>query len=203
MDRAVLGWLNFAVLIISSIAFSALYVLSVRPAHLERKIGERAYKRCGQYRMIAMIPMMLASFNYVVYHWYPLPIDPLPARFPWPYAVSVALAALIGIPALTVMLWGVRDAGEEALAPDKSHTMYGGIYEKIRHPQALGEAPLWLVFALLVNSPFLAIFSLLYLPVWYWWSVEEENDLLLRYGQAYADYRARTGMFFPKQRGAA
>ncbi len=203
MNRELLGWLNFAVLIISSIAFSILYVLSVRPAHLERKIGERAYKLCGQYRLIGMIPMMLASFNYVLYHWYPLPIDPLPARFPWPYVVSVAFAALIAIPALTVMLWGVRDAGKEALAPDKSHTMYGGIYEKIRHPQAIGEVLLWTVFALLVNSPFLTVFSLLYLPVWYWWSVEEEKDLLLRYGQAYADYRARTGMFFPKRRGAA
>jgi protein-S-isoprenylcysteine O-methyltransferase Ste14 len=201
MDRSVWAWLNFGVLIIASMVFAVLYVLSVRPAHLERKIGERAYKRCGQYRMMAMIPMTLASLNYVAYHWYPLPIDPLPARFPWPYAVSVALSALIGIPALAVMLWGVRDAGEEALTPDKSHTMYGGIYEKIRHPQALGEAPLWLVLALLINSPFLAVFSLLYLPVWYWWSVEEEKDLLLRYGQAYADYRARTGMFFPKRRG--
>ncbi len=198
-----LGWLNFAVLIVSSIVFSVLYVLSVRPAHLERKIGERAYKRCGQYRLIGMIPMALASLNYVIYRWYPLPIDPLPARFPWPYAVNVALAALVGIPAMAVMLWGVRDAGKEAMAPDKSHTMYGGIYGKIRHPQALGEAPLWLVLALLVNSPFLAVFSLLYLPVWYWWSVEEEKDLLLRYGQAYADYRARTGMFFPKRQGAA
>jgi protein-S-isoprenylcysteine O-methyltransferase Ste14 len=104
---------------------------------------------------------------------------------------------------LIVMFWGVRDAGGEALAPDKSHTLYGGIYDKIRHPQALGEVFLWLVFALLVNSPFLAVFSLLYLPVWYWWSVEEEKDLQLRYGQAYADYRARTGMFFPRRRDAA
>jgi len=202
MNQAMLGWLNFAVLVISSIAFSVLYMLSVRPAHLEQKIGKKAYRRCGQYRLIGMIPMGIASLNYVLYHWYPLPIDPLPARFSWPYWVNIVIAAIIGIPAMVLMLWGVRDAGKEALVPDKSHTMYGGIYEKIRHPQAVGEAPIWIVMALLVNSPFLAIFSLLYLGVWYWWSVEEEKDLLLRYGQAYADYRARTGMFWPKrQRG--
>ncbi len=196
-----LGWLNFAVLIVSSITFSVLYVFSVRPAHLEQKIGEKAYRRCGQYRMVGIIPMGIAAVNYVLYHWYPLPIDPLPARFPWPYWVSVVLAAIIGIPAMGLMIWGVRDAGSEALASDKSHTMYGGIYNKIRHPQAAGEAPIWIVIALLVNSPFLAIFSLVYLGVWYWWSVEEERDLLLRYGQAYADYCARTGMFWPRRQG--
>jgi protein-S-isoprenylcysteine O-methyltransferase Ste14 len=195
-----LGWLNFAVLVISSIAFSVLYVLSVRPAHLERKIGEQAYRRCGRYRLIGMISMGVASLDYVLYRWYPLPIDPLPARFPWPYWVSVVTAAAIGVSAMALMIRGVRDAGKEALAPDKSHTMYGGIYEKIRHPQAVGEAPLWIVMALLINSPFLMAFSLLYLGVWYWWCVEEEKDLLLRYGQSYADYCARTGMFWPKQR---
>ncbi|MBN1877250.1 MAG: hypothetical protein JXA33_23710 [Anaerolineae bacterium] len=194
-----LGWLNFVVLVISSIVFSVLYVLSVRPAHLEQKIREQAYRRCGQYRLIGMIPMGIASINYVLYHWYPLPIDPLPARFPWPYGVSVLIAVAVGVPALILMIRGVRDAGKEALTPDKSHTMYGGIYRKIRHPQAVGEAPLWIVMALLLNSPFLAAFSLLYLGVWCWWSVEEEKDLLLRYGQAYADYRARTGMFWPKR----
>ncbi|MBN2390605.1 MAG: hypothetical protein JXR84_07775 [Anaerolineae bacterium] len=203
MTQATIAWLNFAVLVFSSIAFSILYVLSVRPAHLEQKIGEKAYRRCGHYRMVAMVPMVVASLNYVLYRWYPLPIDPLPARFPRPYGINVTLATIIGIPAMALMLWGVRDAGKEGLAPDKSHTMYGGIYEKIRHPQAVGEAPIWIVMALLINSPFLAVFSLLYLGVWYWWCVEEEKDLLLRYGQAYAGYCARTGMLWPKrQRGS-
>ena len=200
MEQATLGWLNFAVLVISSLVFSVMYVLSVRPAHLERKIGEQAYRRCGWYRLIGTIPMGIASANYVLYRWYPLPIDPLPARFPWPYWVNVVITVVLGIPALALMLWGVRDAGKETMSPDKSHTMCGGIYEKIRHPQAVGEAPSWIGMALLINSPFLAVFSLLYLGVWYWWCVEEEKDLLLRYGQSYADYRARTGMFFPKRR---
>ena len=200
MNSAMIGWLNFAVLVVSSIVFSVMYVLSVRPAHLEQKIGEKAYRRCGQYRTIGTTPMMIAIFNYVLYRWYPLPIDPLPARFPWPYGINVTLAAIIGIPAMVLLFWGMHDAGKETLTPDKSHTMYGGIYEKIRHPQAVGEAPIWIVTALLVNSPFLAVFSLLYLGVWYWWCVEEEKDLLLRYGQAYADYRARTGMLWPKRR---
>lgn len=200
-----LGWLNFAVLVVSSIAFPVLYVLSAHPAHLEQKIGEQAYRRCKQYRMLSTIPMGLVCINFILYHWYPLPVDPLPARFPWPYWISVVAAIAIGVPSLTLMIRGALDAGAESLSPDKSHTMYGGIYEKIRHPQALGEAPIWWVMALLLDSPMLGLVSSLYLVIWYWWCVEEEKDLLLRYGQPYAEYRARTGMLFPKRqhRGAA
>jgi len=203
MDPSKIGWLNFTVLVISSVAFSLLYVLSVRPAQLERKIGKQAYRRCARYRMLSSFLMTVAMVNYVLYHWYPLPIDPLPARFAWPYWVNIILAALIGVPAMWIFIRGMRDAGEETMVPDKAHEIYGGIYEKIRHPQALGEAPLWLVTALIVNSPLLALFSLPYLGVWYWWCVEEEKDLLLRYGESYASYRARTGMFFPRRSGGA
>ena len=91
------------------------------------------------------------------------------------------------------------DAKREALVPDKSHTLYKGIYEKIRHPMALGEVPFWWVFAFLINSPFLVVFSFVWLPVWYWWCVAEEKDLVLRYGADYEEYRQRTGMFFPKR----
>ncbi len=203
MDRATLGWLNFVVLVVSSIAFSILYWLSVRPAHLEQKIGAAAYRRCGQYRLFSSALMTLAMIDYVLYRWYPLPIDPLPARFPWPYWVNILITALIGAPATWIFVRGMRDAGEETMKPDKAHKMYGGIYEKIRHPQALGEAPLWLGMALLIDSPFLAVFSVLYLGVWYWWCIEEEQDLRLRYGKPYIDYCARTGMFFPRRNGGA
>ena len=60
--------------------------------------------------------------------------------------------------------------------------MYGGIYQKIRHPQAVGEFPLWWVIAFLVHSPFLVLFSFLYVPVWYSLCLAEERDLVLRYG---------------------
>ena len=103
MEQATLGWLNFAVLGISSLVFSVMYVLSVRPAHLEQRIGEQAYRRCGQYRLFGTIPMGIASVNYVLYHWYPLPIDPLPARFPWPYWVNVVITVVLGIPALALI----------------------------------------------------------------------------------------------------
>ena len=195
-----IAWINFIVLIISGLLMHILYLLSVRPAALEQKIGPKAYERSALYRKILGVFMLFITVNYVVYHWYPLPIDPFPATFSWPYWVSVLIAVVIAIPSGYLMWRSIKDAGEEALTPDKSHTMYSGIYQKIRHPMALGEVPLWWVIAFLVHSPFMVVFSFVWVPVWYWWCVAEEKDLLLRYGDAYAQYRQETGMFIPKRR---
>ena len=108
------------------------------------------------------------------------------------------MAAVIGIPSMLLMVIGMRDAGEEAVRPKKEHSMYGGIYEKIRHPQAAGEVFAWLAIALLLHSPFLAVFSLIYFPIFLIMCFAEEQDLLWRYGDAYAEYCKKTGAFFPK-----
>lgn len=192
------AWINFGGMITAGVLMTALYILSVRPAHLERRIGERAYRRCGVYRAISMAFMGVVMLTYILYRRYPLPIG-LPETFGWPYWVSVVIALVIGIPALYLMIRGSVDAGTETAIPDKSHTLYGGIYRSIRHPQAAGEVWLWWVIAFLLNSPFLALFSLIWVPVWIGWCVAEEGDLVLRYGEAYETYREQTGMFFPRQ----
>lgn len=98
-------------------------------------------------------------------------------------------------------MWrGMKDAGEEAITPKAEHTMYGGIYEKIRHPQAAGEVFLWWVIAFLLHSPFLALFSFVYIPIFLIMCWAEEHDLLLRYGEAYAEYCRNTGAFIPRKR---
>lgn len=194
-----IAWINFAILVVSSVLFSYFYVKSVGPAALEKRIGPSAYRRCATYRLISSIFMCVAAANYILYYWFPLPL-PLPRTFPWPWWVSVVIAALIGVPSATLMYRGIQDAGEETMKPDREHTMYGGIYTRIRHPQALGEFPLWWTLAFLVHSPFLALFSFAYVPVWYYFCVAEERDLLIRYGAAYDEYRAATGFWLPSNR---
>jgi protein-S-isoprenylcysteine O-methyltransferase Ste14 len=77
--------------------------------------------------------------------------------------------------------------------------MYHGIYEKIRHPQAAGELPLWFSIAFILHSPFLLLFSLVFIPAWIYMCVAEERDLVIRYGQSYEEYKKRTGFWFPKR----
>lgn len=191
-----IAWINFTILIFSSILFMIFYVRSVSPAGQAMIVGEGAYRRCFYYRLISGIFEFIITANYILYIFYPLP-TPLPERFPWSWWFSIILALVIGIPATTLMVIGARHAGEETLRPKKEHAMYGGIYTKIRHPQAVGEVFLFAVIGLFLHSPFLTLFSLIYFPIFIIMCYAEEQDLLLRYGEAYADYCKQTGAFWP------
>ena len=194
-----IAWINFALLIVSALLFLYFYVKSVSPAALEEKLGEAAYAKCMRYRLIASGFETVAVANYIVYFFYPLPI-PLPQTFPWDWWVSIVTATVILIPGGYLMWRGMKDAGKETLAPKKEHTLYGGIYERIRHPQATGEVTLWWVIAFILNSPFLAIFSFIWLPIFYIFCWAEERDLVTRYGKAYLEYRRNTGFLIPKRK---
>ena len=96
-----------------------------QPATLEKVIGPGAYASCGRDRIIASIFELIIVINYVIYYFYPLP-TPLPEKFPWAWWISAVIAIVICIPSLTLMLIGVRDAGEEAMRPKKgTHYVWG------------------------------------------------------------------------------
>ena len=194
-----LPWLNLTSLIIATKLFLYFYVRSVSPAALEQKIGERAWRCCMWLRVVAGFFEFVIVANYVLYLFYPLPLT-LPEHFPWPWWVSILIGLVIGIPATWLMVRGLIDAGEESLAPKQEHTMYGGIYERMRHPQAVGEMPLFWVMAFVLHSPFLVLWSFIYIPVFVYMCRAEERDLLLRFGETYEEYCQRVGVFRPKRR---
>ncbi|MFX0075807.1 MAG: methyltransferase family protein [Candidatus Hermodarchaeota archaeon] len=186
-------------MVIATFGMTYYYIKSVSPAKLEKKIGEIAYRKCGNYRIIASIFESITIVNFLVYFYLPLPIT-FPRYFLWDYWISVILSIVILVPSLYIVYKGLKDAGREALFPDKSHTLYSGIYDKIRHPQALGESFIWWAAALLLNSPFLFLYSTVWFPIFYWFCIAEEKDLEIRYGDKYIEYKQRTGMLFPKRK---
>ena len=190
-------WINFIIMILTASIVLITYVKSVSPAQLERKIGEKAYKTCGRYRLISGFFMLIHLAQYGVYYFYPLQID-IPRFFPWNWWISIIIAVAIAIPSGYVWFRGMKDAGEETIFPKKEHTLYGGIYQKIRHPQAAGEVWYWFIFAFILNSPFLVVFSTIWIPIFILMCVYEEKDLVLRYGNDYLKYRENTGFFLPK-----
>ena len=192
-------WLNFVALIVSTILFLYFYVKSVSPAQLEKKIGEIAYPKCKTYRIIAGTFEGITVVNYILYVFFPLPLS-LPLILPWDYLLSFIIAFVILIPSVYLMIIGIRDAGAETLEPKKEHTLYSGIYEKVRHPQAIGEVFIWFPIALWLNSPFLILYSFIWFPIFYIMCWAEERDLIIRYGQSYIDYRARVGFLIPKRK---
>lgn len=192
-----IAWLNVVCLVAATILTALFYVKSAGPAALEQRIGPAAYARCGRYRAVSMVFMFLGMANYVVYYFYPLPL-PLPKEFPWSHWISAVAGTALSLPAVYLMMRGMRDAGKEALVPQKEQTLYGGIYERVRHPQAW-EAVLWFTFALWLHSPFLVLYSFVWLAVEYLMVMAEERDLGLRFGRAYLDYRQRTPAFLPRR----
>ena len=195
---ALIPWINVGAMVLSTILMTYFYLRSARPAQLEKEIGSIAYKKCGQYRVIASVFEMIIIGTYIVYYFFPLPI-PIPQTFPWPYWISIAVAVIIGVPSGYVMYRGVLDAGVEGTMPRKSQKLFGGIYKKIRHPQAMGELPLWWSGSLILNSPFLALYSIVMIPIFVSMALAEEKDLLIRYGKKYTDYKDRTGFIIPKR----
>lgn len=192
-----IGIINVLLLIFFTVMTLVIYWISVSPAGMEKIFGSKSYKICTFFRFFSGFSMLGAFACYVGYKFFPLAI-PIPAEFGWGYGVSVVIAIAVTIPAILLHIKGIKDAGKESMIPDKEHTLYKGIYKYIRHPQAVGEVVLWWTAAFLLNSPFLVLYSVVWIPIFIFMCVAEERDLVIRYGEPYEAYRRQTGMFFPR-----
>ena len=161
-------------------------------------MGEQAYLHCGKVRAYSIYFLVLVMINYLVFDIFPLPIPELKS-FHWPYLVSIILALIISIPTTIMVVTGMKDAGEEAIQPDKESEMFTGIYERIRHPQTW-EYAYFFAIALLLDNPFLLIFSFIWLPLMFLMMWAEEKDLLIRFGENYKAYMQRTGRLLPRKK---
>ncbi len=191
------AWINFSLLLLFIGLHTGFYIRSVSPAKLEAKLGERAYLHCGKIRAISIFLLIAVMVNYLLYDIYPLPIPELEI-FNWSYWISITLALVIAIPTTYMVATGMKDAGDEAIQPAKDSEMFRGIYDRIRHPQTW-EYAYFFAIALLLDNPFLLLFSLIWLPLMYMMMRAEEKDLLIRFGQDYENYMKQTGRLLPKK----
>ena len=193
----VFEWINFALLLLSIILFSSLYTISTLPLTLSKKIGEKAWKLCKRLRIMASFFEFIILGCMIVWIWYPIEgISWLVAEKWW---IGVLIGGIISILFLTIMILGMLAAGKESISPSEETEMYGGIYKHIRHPQTLGEMPLFITIAFMVNSWFLVILTsvyvIIYVPIMIYY---EEKDLIKRFGEKYLIYRKEVGALFPK-----
>ena len=189
--------LNFLAYIAASAASAILYVASVRPAQMEYEKVPDPYALCRRYRMASVVLMALAFLFFIATRYMPL-ASVYAAPFGWPRWVSFILALLLGIPGLSLLITGLQDLGSESYAPAKANKLKTrGIYRIIRHPQAY-EALIWPAIAFGMNSQYLLALASPWLLLEIIMVMAEETDLLIRFGDAYIKYRARTGMFIPK-----
>jgi protein-S-isoprenylcysteine O-methyltransferase Ste14 len=196
---SLIAWINFGSLNIITLLCWFFYILSVQPVTRAEKFGEKAWKAAKRHRAISGVLMFVMVINLILWFWFPIP------ELAWPFHPIHVISILVGVILACIFtpIWfkGIKDAGKETMIPSKDQPLYKGIYNYIRHPQALGEMPWWIIIALFINSLFLVIWAIIMIIlvspfiIYY-----EEKDLIKRFGEAYIEYRKRTGAIFPKLR---
>ncbi|MBY8988671.1 MAG: isoprenylcysteine carboxylmethyltransferase family protein [Candidatus Lokiarchaeota archaeon] len=192
-------WINFSVLFLSLFLFCYFYTLSIQPVKREGKRGERAWKECTILRYLSWFFNLTMCISFLIWIWFPIPF--LDWKIHPTYLTCILIGIGLGTPFFIILLKAMKDAGSESLYPSRATIMYGGIYNYIRHPQTLGEFPMFVSLAFFVNSWFLVflmvVFIIVYPPIMIYY---EEKDLVRRFGDDYRDYQQRTGAIFPKIR---
>jgi len=196
----IIAIINFSCLIISSLLLGYFYLLSIQPVKRTEKYGDKAWDDCKKFRMLGGFFELISVINLILWIWFPIPIVDTWIISPniW---VGIIIAICFTVPCIIIMSLGLIAAGSETLSPSKETRMYGGIYKYIRHPQTLGEFPIFVALAFVSNSWFLVLFStifiFIYTPIMIYY---EEKDLIRRFGDNYRNYQKRTGALFPKLR---
>ena len=198
--NVIVAWVNFICMNIAGTMMIYTYIISLNPATREETRGEIAWKECARYRWYSNFCEWILIANIILWIWFPIPI--LNWKVHTNILVGIIIAIVIAVPCSLVLLKGTLDAGAETFGPLKEGTVLNkGIYKYIRHPQTIGEMPLFIAGSFLINSLFLVI----------WWSVYivlyiiiiipfEEKELIKRFGNAYIEYKKITGAFLPKIR---
>lgn len=199
MSYLLIAWTNILILNILTILCWWFYIRSVLPVTRAEKIGDRAWKLAKRDRVLSGIFMGVMTLNIILWLWFPIPELAWVVHPNW--LVSILIGVVLAVIFTPIWLKGIKDAGRETMEPSASTKMYGGIYTHIRHPQALGEMPWFVIIPLFLNSLFLVIWATVMIiivsPIIIYY---EEKDLIKRFGDEYREYRNRTGALFPKLR---
>jgi hypothetical protein len=141
-----IAWANVSILT-AAIGLLVLY-------HLRRTYTDPAPHDRAVFAVLMTVPF----FNYIFYRFYPLPFG-LPVDFSWGWMVSMVIGLIAATIGCALMLRGMVVRGEEIRNAEQiAHDRV-----RIRRRQISGEIVLWWSFAFLLNSPFLVLFSAMWL----------------------------------------
>ena len=175
-----IAWINFATLVVCILLGLYFSVKDAGPALGEKNIEAIASAKSTRYRTMASVLMTVAGMGYVFYFLYPLPV-PLPRTFPWSWSVSALISTAIAIVS-GYLWWRSMNEVETARVPN------GKLEEKITHSEAGSQLTFWWAIAFLLHSPFLVLFSLIWIPILAIESWLQKRNLLVSDGKANQSY---------------
>ncbi|MBW2369569.1 MAG: hypothetical protein JRH15_16990 [Deltaproteobacteria bacterium] len=191
-----LGWANFALMVGATILFMYLYALSVQPFKRQKRIGDAAWQQCTRLRWYALFFEVIQLVCMALWIWIPVPVaDQIIPDFKF----RIPIIAIISIPFWIILFAGAIHSGKESMFPSSQTELFKGIYRYCRHAQCTGEFPIFLLYAVALNSWVLVAFVIVFAVSFFSIIIlYEEKDLVLKYGNQYKAYQKQTGAFFPK-----
>lgn len=113
----------------------------------------------------------------------------------WPAPIASLTAQALVVSGGAITLWHYR-----VLSRARSRSEWargGGLYRYIRHPMYLGDGLTYLGIALLWSAPLAAVLYVGFLGALVMLIRQEEQQLLVEYGEAYADWQRQTWALLP------
>ncbi len=190
-----------AEIVLGGLGFVLLYLFFRHKQDFKTRFGPLAYSRAASrfgFPGVVIIGTVVARIRY-------LPGPEIP-HFKWNIVLLVLGWVLIAMGALlflrTMQTFGVDNLSMlYVYFPEESHLVNHKIYNILRHPAYTAAQCIAFGLALL-NGSWLALACALIFPFGLlgWVRLVEENELIRRFGPAYADYRKRVPAFWPRLR---
>lgn len=194
-------WQGVAEILLGSLGFGLLYLFFRSRQGYKSRFGPLAYRQAARRFGLPGVMIIAAVVTRIRY----LPGPAIP-RLGWGIVLPVLGWVLIGVGVL-LGLRAVQVFGIDNLTmlyvyfPEESHIVNHQIYSILRHPAYAAVQAITFGLALLNGSWAALICALVFsLGLWGWVLLVEENELIQRFGAAYADYRKRVPAFLPHLR---
>ena len=140
-------------------------------------------------------------FQLLVFSGYGFVLWSFPLQLPSSVYVQF-IGVVLTVTGYFVFIWSVGARGRYSVSwamPEDQKLVTWGPYRYVRNPSYLGYFLMFFGLFLVWSNVF-TVFPFLAIPGYYRVAVEEEGLLEKRFGEAYVEYRKKTGRFIPKIR---
>ena len=142
--------------------------------------------------------LLFVGIQLVLFVWYAFPLISQSWDMGKPGFASGILLSLVGIAVILIAFFNLNTNLSPFPSPKSSGVLIqSGLYRYVRHPIYTGIFVGGIGWGLLSENATRLLITSLLLILFYFKATYEEGLLQQRY-EAYAEYRKRTGMFFPR-----
>lgn len=137
-----------------------------RYSPIRKKIGPAACKKCSNYRY-TFISLPSTNFCHLCNYFFLPHSSTSSSKISCSLEILVSTAFLNGNSTCIHIIGLLKMLELRQCIHTKDNELFGGIYSKVRHPQAATLLHFGWITGLLLNSPFLVLLSFIWIPTFY------------------------------------